>query len=165
MPSAEVADHGSDDGVNEDEAFHGDDGLSPNEVDAWLDQVAASDKEKVAPQPEGAWWEQGTLDDTALPPSQEAEAPPQEEEEVHSEREADRSQDAQKAQEELQQCSKLFADMGDARRITFAIDISGSMHSDVNNPGYMPPEGGTSRMDVVKKHLIRVVQAMEAVPR
>merc|ERR1719502_2422607 len=38
------------------------------------------------------------------------------------------------------------------------------MNADVNRPGYAPPPGGTSRMDVVKKHLIRVVRAMEAVP-
>jgi hypothetical protein len=49
----------------------------------------------------------------------------------------------------------LFANAGGARRIAFAIDLSGSMDAD----GF----GGLSRIDVVKKHLSQAIQSMQGV--
>ena len=66
-------------------------------------------------------------------------------------------------QEELNDSSALFENMGHATRISFTIDISGSMKADVNNPGCLPPDGGTDRITVVCRHLSRVLQAMESV--
>ena len=47
----------------------------------------------------------------------------------------------------------LFANAGSARRVGFAIDISGSMHAGAF--------GGMNRLDVVKKHLQSAITSME----
>jgi hypothetical protein len=61
-------------------------------------------------------------------------------------------------QEEQLKMSALFANAGNARKIAFAIDISGSM-------GH--PEGsfgGMTRMDVVKAQMVESIKSMENAP-
>ena len=50
----------------------------------------------------------------------------------------------------------LFANAGSARRIGFAIDVSGSMRSSTQS-------GGT-RIDVVKRHLASALRSMSGAP-
>ena len=50
----------------------------------------------------------------------------------------------------------LFANAGSARRIGFAIDISGSMQSST--------QAGSSRIEVVKRHLASAIRSMSGAP-
>jgi len=144
-----------------------DDVVAPCEDDAarWLQEAAGLEaavlESKQEPERKGEWWQQAPAEDASAPPQQEesSQDEPEEEEQFGP----DSSIALSEAQEELNDSSALFENMGHATRIAFAIDISGSMKADVNNPGYLPRDGGTDRISVVRKHLSRVLQAMQSV--
>ena len=82
----------------------------------------------------------------------------QEEAKGKEEKEKEKKKEKKKKKKKKKQqvlYNALFANAGGARRIAFAIDLSGSMDA--------AAFGGMSRIDVVKKHLSQAIQSLQGV--